>query len=865
MFPHEECESSIVTRFEQQVHLNPDRLALKTRTHTLTYAALNGWANRIAHAVLEARGEGSEPVALLLDQEALLLATILGVLKAGKAYVPLEPHYPPARSAEILRDSQAAIVVTDAAHAAAARPWIDESVRLLDAVVEPSRHSSENLDLLIPPDALAWILYTSGSTGRPKGVMQIHRNVLQNVRNYARSIDVDADDRLTLLASCSFAASVTDMFGAWLNGASLHPFSVRTEGLSPLAAWLVREEITVYHSVPTLFRHFTETLTGDEAFPRLRLIKVGGEPVLRSDVERYRRHFPTSCRLYVALGCTEMNTVRRLLVDHTTPLSGSPVPVGYAVDGTEVLLLDEAGEPAAPGGVGEIAIRSRYLSPGYWQRPDLTAAAFQNLPGREERLYRTGDIGRLLPDGCLLHLGRRDEQVKIRGFRVEIAEVEAVLLEHPDVRAAAVVPHKHREGEQCLAAFLVARETTLPPTDELRRFLCEKLPDSMVPAFFQAVESLPLTPTGKLDRRALPAPEVTRELAGAALAPRTSLEEQLCRIWEELLGGPPVGVRDSFFERGGHSLLAARMLVRVEQLTGRYLPPAALLHAPTVEQLAALLDRQEPVPHGSVLVPLQPGGTRLPFFLIHGVGGNVLGYRDLTRNLGLDQPVYGLQAAGLDGHRPCHTRVEEMAAHYVHELRAVQPRGPYFVGGVSFGGRVAFEMAQQIVSQGQTVALLALFDTPARSSARTWTLRQRLRGHAGILRSLRPREALTYLLTRGRKRGRKELALLARRALNRLGPRLPRVLQAVELANQQASRAYEPRVYSGRVTLFRARTQSAGWTDPQLGWADFARGGLEVHVVPGDHTTMLEEPHVQDLAGLLQDCLGRAQHPGRSG
>src|SRR5829696_1463928 len=543
-FDKEETEQSLPQRFEQQVGRYPNRLAVQTRNHQLSYAALNKAANRVARALLAQRGEGAESIALLLEHNAVMIAAILGVLKAGKVYVPLDPSFPYARNAYILEDSQAGLIITNNENRSLAESLGENTHALINIDEIGATLSDENLDLSVAADNLANIIYTSGSTGQPKGVVQNHRNLLNVAMRYTNGLQISAEDRLTLLQSYSVAGSVSNMLGALLNGASLFPFNVKDEGLTRLADWLIEDEITVYHSVPTVFRQFANTLTGNEEFPELRLIRLGGEPVYAEEVQLYKKYFPSDSIFVNSYGASEAASVLRYCVDKDTEISGAMVPVGYPLGDVEILLLDDDGKAVGFDRVGEIAIKSRYISPGYWHKPDLTRAAFITDPQNEgERIYRTGDLGYMQPDGCLMVTGRNDFRVKIRGFRIEVSEIELALRGLTKVKEAAVVAHEDQRGETQLVAYVVPELDRTPTMNELRDFLKEKLPDYMVPSAFVVLDTLPLTPNGKLDRLALPAPDLARpELDTNFVAPRNALEEQLVEIWIEVLGLERVGV-----------------------------------------------------------------------------------------------------------------------------------------------------------------------------------------------------------------------------------------------------------------------------------------------------------------------------------
>ena len=588
-FKKSDVERSIPERFQQQVARYPGRMAIKTRRHEFTYRTLDETANRVARAIL-AEGEGeAAQIALLLENDAPIVAAILGVLKAGKIYVPLDPTLPRARITYMLEDSHAGVIVTNEKNATLARE-VAQTQRVINMDQLDLGLSTENLDLATSPDAFAWIMYTSGSTGQPKGVAQTHRNVLHFVMNYTNGLHISPDDRITTLFSCHVNAGAHDIFSALLNGASLVPLDVKGEGVASVATWLIQRKATIYSSAPTVFRRFGETLTG-ERFPHLRLIKLMAEPVYRRDVELYKKYFSPGCLLVNRLGSTETGTIRWYFIDKETQISGNAIPVGYPVQDNQILLLNNAGDEVGFDEIGEIAVRSRYLSPGYWRRPDLTQMAFLPDPqGGDERVYRTGDLGRMLGDECLLHLGRKDFQVKIRGHRIEVDEIEAALLEIPAIKEAVVVAREDRTGEHRLVAYLVSKGGTLPSVTRLRHTLATRLPDYMIPSAFVTLDALPLAPNGKVHRPALPPPDTARpEVETTFVPPGTPVEKILAKIWADLLDLEQVGIHDNFLELGGHSLLAMQVVARVFDTFRVEIPLQSLLETPTVASMAIVI------------------------------------------------------------------------------------------------------------------------------------------------------------------------------------------------------------------------------------------------------------------------------------
>jgi amino acid adenylation domain-containing protein len=589
-FEQEEVERSIPERFEQMVRRYPDRIAIKTTTHALNYDELNKRANRLARAILARRGEAKEAIALLIEDRSSMLAAILGVLKAGKFYVPVDPSYPGPRIAFVLNDSNAGLILSD-----------NDNIALVDELGErrsdglnidklASTFTNDNVGLSIAPETIAYIIYTSGSTGQPKGVVQNHRNVLHKIMAATNDFHISVDDRLSLLYSCSFSASVLPIFAALLNGAAVCPFDVQRVGPAGVAHWLRREAVSGYFSVPTLFRYFVEVLTEEEEVSSIRFVYLSGESVTRRDVELFRKHFPVHCILVHTLAIGETGTARQCFIDRETQIEGSAVPVGYEVPDKEVLLLDEHGEKVGNNQIGEIAIRSRYLAMGYWQRPDLTRSKFLPNPGSgDERTYLTGDLGFMLPDGCLYHLGRKDSQVKTRGLRVEVSETETALMNLDTVKEAAVLAKEDAAGNTRLVAYVVSSQPA-PTVSALRRALAGQLPHYMIPSVFVLLEAMPLTPNGKIDRRALPDPQNLRpELETPFLSPRSPVETQLAEIWAQVLGLDQVGVHDNFFDLGGHSLSAAQVITRVIKHFQVELPLALLFQTPTVAEMALVI------------------------------------------------------------------------------------------------------------------------------------------------------------------------------------------------------------------------------------------------------------------------------------
>ena len=589
-FDTAEIHQSIARRFEKQVDLYSNHPALKSHGDTLTYGQLNQVANRVAHAILDQCGVSDKPVAFVSRCDVSTIAGILGILKAGKICVPLDLTLPRSRVGFVLEDSEAKIIVTGNEDLPTETELPLRSVKLISVDHLDPALTVENVDVNIRPEAVAWILYTSGSTGQPKGILQTHRDELHNVMTLTNSQYFSPDDRMTLLRNPSVGGAIRNLLSALLNGTSLFPLDIKREGIADLASWLLREEITVYHSAASVFRNFVKTLSDKQTFPKVRLIRLGSEPVTRRDVEAYRKHFSSDCILVNALSSTEARTFLQYFVSKDTPVHGDMLPVGRPVDDVEISIVDEDGRNLERGQMGEIVISSRFTFPGYWKQPELTHQMLIPDPHiAENYLLKTGDLGRMLADGAVEYQGRKDMQCKIRGHRIQIDEVEKALQGIPQLNQVAVVAQDWRSDKR-LIAYVVPQAGRMPKISELRSALAEKLPDFMVPSLFVCVDSMPLTPTGKVDRHALPTPE-SRSLPSSCgyVAPKTLVERVLTRLWSEALTIDEVGVEDDFLELGGQSLLAGEIAVKVNRIFSMHLTPGALQEAATVRNLSNII------------------------------------------------------------------------------------------------------------------------------------------------------------------------------------------------------------------------------------------------------------------------------------
>ncbi|MBW4560438.1 MAG: amino acid adenylation domain-containing protein [Mojavia pulchra JT2-VF2] len=866
--------------FEAQVKRTPHAVAVVFKDQQLTYQQLNTKANQLAH-YLQKLGVAPEVlVGICMERSLEMIVGLLGILKAGGAYVPLDPAYPQERLAFMLEDSQLTIVLTQS-KLFSRLPSHQGKVVYLDSNWQAiAQQSQENTASKVTPGNLAYTIYTSGSTGKPKGVQILHQAVANFLASMKQEPGLTAADVLLAVTTISFDIAVLELFLPITVGAKVVLASREVAAdANQLIKLLAESGATVMQATPATWRMLiAANWQGNQ---NLKIL-CGGEAMTRSLANQLLSRNGAVWNMYGPTETTIWSTIYRVEVGDT------PILIGKPIANTQIYLIDQNPENqnqsinvVPVGQAGELVIGGVGLARGYLNRPELTNEKFINNPFSKEpgtRLYRTGDLARYLPDGNIELIGRVDNQVKIRGFRIELGEIEATLSQHPIVEQTAVTVREDVPGDKRLVAYIVPSSQPTPTINEWRSFLKQTLPDYMIPSSFVILKDLPLTPNGKVDRRVLPAPEFSRlEPQATYVAPRNAAERQLIQIWEEVLRIQPIGIRDNFFELGGHSLLAVNLFWQIQKTFGQNLPLAILFQSPTVEALAQIICQEQLETNKasakttwSSLVPIQPKGSKPPLFCVHGVGGEVLCFRELAMHLGTDQPFYGLQPQGLDGKQPPLTRVEDMAAHYIQEIQTIQPVGPYFLSGYSFGGNVAFEMAQQLHRQGQQVALLVMFDSCRPGYDVRLPFVKRLAQHLNNLLQLGP----DYLWQRTQV-WRKWSQHLLKSIIYSFKQKSQRYLNVqsylwdtdrhleITDANVAAISKYTFQPYPGRAVLFRTddqlRVNAVGIQyDPQFGWGDIVTGGLDIHRIPGSHFSLLNEPYVQVVAEKLKLYLSQS-------
>lgn len=863
--------------FEEQAARTPLAVAVVGEGKSLTYSKLNGRANQVARH-LQKRGVGpGSLVGVCLDRSPDLVAALFGVWKSGAAYVPLDPSYPEDRLLFMVNDASIGTVLTERKHSALYGPLSSGIICIDSDWPAIAQEDTINLGHRSKPLDLAYVMYTSGSTGKPKGAMIAHRGLVNYVWWAIGQYNVRSGGSVPVHSSISFDLTVTSLYPALLVGGQVELLQEDAGALNLVKALRERKHRNLVKITPAHLETLSQQLSEHEMSDATDLFVIGGENLLAENLRVWREAAPGT-RLINEYGPTETVVGCCVYTVKADDPRTGPVPIGLPIANMRMYILDENGIPQPPGVTGEIYIGGVGVGLGYLHREELTRERFLKDPfsrDQDARMYRTGDLGRYREDGIIEYLGRTDNQVKVRGYRIELGEIEAAVASWSHTQSCVILAREDAPGDKQLVGYLVLRQAEQARLEDLQSFLKERLPEYMIPARFVILESLPLTPNGKVDRKALPAPTENITFRKKSVAPRDTLEQMLVGIWAKILKVRQIGITDDFFELGGHSLLAVRVSTEIEKLCHIRLPLAILFETPTIAALADYLRRQQWKPSWSSLVPIRDRGSRPPLFLMHSHGGNTLEYHDLANLLDADQPVYTLQARGLDGHIRANATVEEMAAAYIDEIRSLQPAGPYYLGGFCLGGLIALEAAQQLTDDGQEVPLTLMIQSihpqflgfkPGTGLLRRWwyTATKRIdlelenmsnRGARYLaersdflIKSLLPKAALASGYVNVQRKA--DLSDLPTRY----------ILEALSAEHKRAMKSYRPRPYHGKVVVFRAARQLAGLAaDDKMGWRGTLRGDFEICPIQGHQQNLMKAPHVAQLAEEMEVRLAAAQ------
>jgi amino acid adenylation domain-containing protein len=858
-----ECLHQLI---ERQAERTPDRIAVLYENESATYRELNQRANQLAH-YLQKRGVGPEVlVAVLMERSIRTVVALLAILKAGGAYVPLDSHFPEERLKYMFEDARPKLVLTE--------NELDATWRKLELELEafyldrdwPSvaQEPTENPVSGVQPKNLAYVIYTSGSTGRPKGVELMHSSVVNFMESMKREPGIQESDTLLAVTTISFDIAALELFLPLTVGARMVLVSRHISRVSQSLAKAIDDySATIMQAAPTSWRLLVEfgwkgksdlkVLCGGEAFP-----PELAEELPRRVAEVWNMYGPTETTIwstiYQVRGATKS------------------VPIGRPIANTQIYILDSNLKPLLPGEVGELFIGGDGLARGYLNKPEITAERFLPNPipgGPSARIYRTGDLARFLPSGELEYQGRVDHQIKIHGVRVEPGEIEAAVMQFPGVKQALVIAREDGPGDKRLVSYLIPATPGTFQTMGMRDFLKKKLPEYLIPSAFISLEAFPLTFNGKIDRKALPDPPAPASVTvTVSEGPRDDVEYRLVTIWESVLKVKPIGLRDNFFDLGGHSLMAARLLSRVEQSLGKELPLESLLDAPTIEKQAQVIRG-----HAGPATPRPNNREEIPLFYL---GGDPT-FQPFSKRLRAFHEFHslGIQASIVRQLKNPYC-LREMAGHFVKAIRDRQPEGPYMLGGWCAHGVLALETAQQLREQGQDVALLVLLE-----SINPERLRQQSRITRTIarwqVRSWLLQFEYLYLRTLGREQARDYLSGRLARKFTGLHSNIREAISSSRPDEEQLSRMtplealyaatanYLPLPYKGPTLLVRSQASVFGFaSDPLLGWEKILGDHMQVCVAAGNHYTMYMEPNVESLAAQVNTHLKAAQERWRN-
>jgi amino acid adenylation domain-containing protein len=861
-------EKTIIGLFEEQVLKTPGAIALRRDDEVMNYRALNKYANKLARYLVDNGVKSMDNVAILTARRFDMIIGMLAIMKAGAAYVPIDPDYPLDRQEYILQNSAVKLVLADSDYPLTGLLPESQVVKLRE--ININKYSHDNLELKVDSRQLAYTIYTSGSTGRPKGVMIEHHSAVNLIQWVNTKFSVGPDDCLLFVTSMCFDLSVYDIFGLLAAGGSI--VMVEKQELMDvpkLKEMLLKHKVTFWDSVPSTIDYFVGELEAADSKPfpsDLRLVFMSGDWIPVNLPDRIKKYFPQAKTISLG-GATEGTVWSNYYPIDTVDANWASIPYGKPIDNNFFYILDEELSPVPLGETGELYIGGVGVARGYANDKEKTDKAFIKDPFNNRlggMMYKTGDLGRMLLTMDMEFIGRIDDQVKIRGFRIELGEITTALQKHKKIKNAVVLAKTIKNHEKELVAYIVGDAAAT----ELKTYLHDILPFYMVPGNYIKLDAIPLTSNGKVDKNAL------LLYAGAEAdqvsfyaAPRTNIEKLLTDIWAEALGIKKIGIYDNFFEIGGHSLIAVKVMTKIERVTGKRLPLASLFEKPTIEKMALLVDIDGQSITWDSLVLIKPQGNKMPLYIVHGAGLNVLLFNAVAMGLSPDQPVYGLQAKGLNGVDEPFCKIEDMAAHYIEAIMRQNPDGPYALAGFSFGGIIAWEMARQLEVLGKEVKMLAVFDTYAYKTSFYDPAPVKIMKKAGFyLNSI----LHTLKFTTGFKSTITDKSILLKRKLLRYYWKIAPgnnqnktgffgYAYKIDKCNFDALKRYRFKPHNIEVNVFRAETRTFYVEDKKyMGWKPYALKGVNIHKIPGEHNTIFKAPNDKIFADVLQKCLNKA-------
>jgi surfactin family lipopeptide synthetase A len=843
--------------FEMTAKEFGSKVAIEDEHSSITYSELNTRSSRLAKYLLSLNVSIETLIGISTDRSIEMVVALLGILKAGCAYIPLDPSYPPARIKYMIENSGISLLITQDMLKEKFKDFdgniinLDEKWTIINEQNEAAPQANVN------SENLAYILYTSGSTGKPNGVMIQHSSIINFLFSMKDNPGISGEDVLFSVTSLSFDISVLEIFLPLISGAKLILADKETTlDSNKMLRKIVEKKSTIMQATPATWKLLLESKW--ETKLGLKIL-CGGEPLPLSLAKRLLEKEDELWNLYGPTETTIWSSIKKIEENDEDILIGPPI------DNTQFFVLDKNMNVVPSGIPGELYIGGDGLARGYFNNTTLTDERFINNPlgFGSNKIYKTGDQVKLLDNGCLEFLGRLDNQIKIRGYRIELGEIESVISSHPSVKDA-VAAVKDIDSDKKLIAYVIPNNVEVFSDKIVQKYLSQLLPDYMIPTIFVTLSQFPLTPNGKIDRNNLPLPNINFNGNGHSdKSPSNPVEAELIKIWSDVLGITNIGVKDDFFDLGGHSLLAAELFSKINNKFKKELPISILFSSSTIESMAEIIKKEEIFERSSV-IPINEKGNKPPLFLVHGAGGNILLYRDLVKNLGKDQPVYGIESIGVNGNYKLDLSIEEMAAKYIKDMKKVSPEGPYLLGGYCMGGTIALEMARQLeLEQSNNVILLALLESYNLNGQkkpfifRYYNKVQNIIFHIENLLSLNVNEMFRFLKDKAQTEQSRFLlrikigiVKISKKFGLNFGRDYPHF--HLEELNDRAQLLYHPKEYKGAITLFRPIKHFAGANDPNFGWADFAEKGVNTIKLNVRPRGMLVEPFVKDLAIKLR-------------